>query len=148
MAMTREELEKKGLAAKSAEEIFALLKAEGQEVTQDLAEELYKKAKAYQEEAQKLSLDELDAVVGGRDYLADGCAATVEPDSDCWNKDGGCLACYYSYNNGPIHSKCKWCRRWLVSRTYGYKHPEGNYYRCVCRVCGTYDVSYAEGKDM
>ncbi len=35
-----------------------------------------------------VSMDELDAVVGGYDReMSDGCAATVERDSWCWSDD-------------------------------------------------------------
>lgn len=96
MAMSRKELEKKLLAAESAEEIAEQLKAEGREITPEKAAELFEEAKVRQGEVRKLSIDELDAVTGGvttRNWQSEGCAATVEAGSDCWDTDGGCSAC-------------------------------------------------------
>lgn len=146
MAMTREELEKKAQAAKSADEIKELLKAEGHEVTQEQAEALYREARVRAGGVYKLSLDELDAVTGGRDYLTDGCAATVEPGSDCWNKDGGCFLSYYQYTNKPIKVRCPKCNAWVAAQdsyyvNYGYyDNRSGFYYRYKCRNCGEFDV--------
>ena len=71
------ELKAKLLAAKSAEEVTELLKADGQEITPEdaahLREEIERKRNA---DGKELSLDELDAITGGRDWPTQGCAAT------------------------------------------------------------------------
>ena len=112
MAMTREELEKKIMASGSAEEIAEMLKAEGREIAPEKAAELYEEAKVRQGEVKTLSLDELDAVSGGevRDWLKQGCAATVEYGSDCWGSDGGCSIMHNQYYNEPDgYQRCVFC---------------------------------------
>lgn len=57
-------------------------------------------------DGEALSLDEMEAVAGGaedRDWLADGCAATVEPGSNCWGTDGWVL--------GRKHRLSEWTKR-------------------------------------
>ena len=88
------ELKAKLLAAQSAEEAAELLKANGQEAGPDDVEKLWTEITKHREqEGKELSPDELGAVAGGairnRDYLKEGCAATVEPHSTCWGTDGG-----------------------------------------------------------
>ena len=80
------ELKAKLLAAKSAEEAAGLLKADGREITAEDAAKLWNEiTKCRDQEGKALSPNELEAVSGGvdRDWLTDGCAATVEPGSDC-----------------------------------------------------------------
>ena len=46
----------------------------------------------------------LETVSGGvnhRDYWGSGCAATVEPGSDCWGTDGGCSVHNIEYQHMP-----------------------------------------------
>ena len=115
MTNDREELERKALSARSAEELAAILKEAGEEIRPEDAAELFERVKAQKEE---LSLDELEAVAGGeewgnmvwiRDYETEGCAATVEPGSSCWGTDGGCWVGNRSYTNKPIDKKCPSC---------------------------------------
>lgn len=103
------ELKKKLLAAKSAEEAAELVKADGQKVTAEDAERLWEEITRLREKIGKeLSPDELEAVSGGRDYLKEGCAATVEPNSLCWSND----RCYLDdvlYEHTPCNRTCPYC---------------------------------------
>lgn len=138
------ELKIKLLAAKSAEEVTKLVKDEGQEITSEDAAEIWTEITKYNEqEGKELSLDELEAVAGGairnRDYLKEGCAATVEPHSRCWGTDGGCLAINVDYTNWPCDTRCPKCGR--------YTHPVRNYITregfwnvYACPECGEFSI--------
>ena len=136
MAIDREELEKKAIEAASAEEVMEIVRAAGEEIT---AEEAASFFKAVQERKadKELALDELEAVSGGqewgnlvwvRDYSTEGCAATVEPGSDCWGTDGNCWVGNISYIPGPVDVKCPDCG------AYCYVGGRNNY--LVCPKCG------------
>ena len=88
MAIDRNELKKKVMEAAGAEEIMEIMKAAGEEITAEEAERFYEKVQDKKTD-RELSLDELEAVAGGedRDWLRDGCAATVEGGSDCYGTD-------------------------------------------------------------
>ena len=102
-----EELRAKLMTAQSLEEVTELLKEAGAD--EPLAERLWAELEHKREaDGRELSLDELDAVSGGRDYFKDGCASTVEPGSDCWNVDGGCVLVYYEYEHMP-NAYCENC---------------------------------------
>ena len=117
MAIEKKELEQKLLAAQSANEVAERLKAAGHEISAEEAAELFERVKgAREQEDKKLDLDELDAVAGGgfifkmvRNYLTEGCAATVEPGSDCWGTDGGCSMCNIRYSPTVLNQKCPTC---------------------------------------
>ena len=89
------------LQARSTEEVAALLHEAGVDV--QLAERLWAELTHKREaDSEELSPDELEAVSGGasaRDYIRSGCAATVEPGSDCWGVDGGCVLVHYEYEH-------------------------------------------------
>ena len=91
MIIITKELKAKLLAAKSAEEVTELLKADGQEITPEDAPRLWGEIEKQRElEGRELSMDELEAVGGGmedRDFVEEGCAATVEPHSWCGSND-------------------------------------------------------------
>ena len=109
------ELKAKLLAAKSAEEVADLLKADGQEVEPDDAEKLWMEVtKKRQKNDRKLYVDELDAVSGGadRDWLEVGCAATVEPGSWCGSNDW-CAIADVTYENSP-NKVCLYCGRYSI----------------------------------
>ena len=118
--------------AQSPEEVAELLKAEGQDAAQ--AERLWKEIEHLHEgEDVELSLDELESVAGGvkhRDYLAKGCAATVEPYSNCWGTDGGCIFVNIEYSNGPRNLPCPYCGAYPVARTKDLDDS------IACRKCG------------
>ena len=135
MAIDREELEKKAIEAASAEEVMEIVRAAGEEIT---AEEAASFFKAVQERKadKELALDELEAVSGGqkwgngvwvRDYSTEGCAATVEPSSDCWGTDGNCWVGNISYIPGPVDVKCPDCG------VYCYESGPNHY--VSCRIC-------------
>ena len=88
MITLTDELKTKLLAAQDVNEVTALLKAEGQGISPEDAERLWEEIfRKREKDGKELSLDELEAVSGGRDYEKEGCAATVEPDSWCWSDD-------------------------------------------------------------
>ena len=144
MAIDREELEKKAIEAASAEEVMEIVRAAGEEIT---AEEAASFFKAVQERKadKELALDELESVSGGRDWVTEGCAATVEWDSDCWGVDGGCLAIHYTYSREPTtDDRCPKCgARVYLEGKYGVSTGflQGyNWKEFICRKCGSYKV--------
>lgn len=145
MAIEREELKKKTLAAASAEEVMEIMKAAGKEITAEEAAQLFEKVQA-QKMDKELSLDELEAVSGGvRDWVTEGCAATVEWDSDCWGEDGGCIVVHYTYTREPTtKDRCPKCgARVYYEGEYGVSTGflEGyNWKEFICRNCGSYKV--------
>ena len=72
------------------------------------------------QQAHQLSLDELEAVSGGsdRNWLTDGCSATVEIGSWCWSDDT-CIRYDVTYDNLPSHH-CSKCGGVVVRNLYGY----------------------------
>ena len=88
-------------------------------------------------DGKELSLDELEAVSGGKtyDWAAEGCSATVRPGSWCWSSDN-CAVVIENYDNPPLHDTCPECG------TYLYEYLETvppwqkipKYY--VCKSCG------------
>lgn len=83
-----------------------------------------------------LSTDELEAVSGGadRDWLTDGCAATVEPGSWCGTNDR-CVAFSVTYDHEPQKEKCPKCGAfmYIYHTQYVYAGSETkvfDYYRC------------------
>ena len=141
MSEISKELLEKLTNAKTREEAAALLKAEGIEDAPE--EKIWEQVQQLRvPEAQELSLDELDDVAGGvteRDWMASGCAATVEPGSDCWGTDGGCSMCNIKYVNKPQYN-CIRCNRF--SAFYPY-NALGTWF-IKCRYCGIYSTSIAE----
>ena len=119
------ELRSKLKKAESREEVEALLKADGQDTA--LTDEVWRKAEELRaRDGQELSMDELEDVAGGRDWYEEGCAATVEPNSDCWSTDGGCYMSNISYSYMP-NCKCPKCGRNACNL--------GGYH-WLCRNCG------------
>ena len=111
MAINKEELKKKAFEAASAEELMELVKAAGVEITAEEAAKLFAKAQEQLTDTE-LSLEELDAVSGGwdRDWLTDGCAATVGPNSTCWSDDA-CWKWEVVYTHEPYEYPCRNCGR-------------------------------------
>ena len=146
------ELKAKLLAAQSAEEVTELVKADGQEITAEKAAHFWEEIKKLREQdGKELSLDELEAVSGGsRNYLTEGCAATVEPDSDCWGTDGGCWVINIDYSNWPDNLQCPKCGRYVhkVRDIYSYGNnsehnlPRGSYHVCECPKCSTVYIRF------
>ena len=110
MIIITKELKAKLLAAQGAAEAAALVKAGGQEITPEDAAHLWEEIKkAGKQDGKELSPDELEAISGGsdRDWLSDGCAATVDPDSLCWSDDY-CIFIDVTYDNPPA-KVCPYC---------------------------------------
>lgn len=135
------ELKEKLLSAKSAGELEELVRASGQEIGEDELKQLWDEVcRAREQSMKELSDDELEAVSGGgslwfnadRDWLANGCEATVEPGSWCGSNDA-CRAFDVTYDNRPVRycSKCG---------AVSYKiHPMGGNEKATwsrCTVCG------------
>ena len=127
------ELKAKLLAAQSAGEAAALMKADGQKLTAEDAAQLWTEIMNHQvQDDKELSLDE-------------GCAATVEEGSDCWGADGGCLMIHYTYFREPVtDDRCPMCgARVYYEGEYGVSTGflQGyNWKEFICRKCGSYKV--------
>jgi len=132
MAKLSKELYSKLLLADSLEEVTELLKAGGCE---DLpAQEVWEQVQQRRaQDGMELSLDELEDVAGGRDWMQEGCAATVEPGSDCWGTDGGCAVCNIEYTNLP-NCNCFKCGRYSAIRTAYCSYLWTT--TVQCRYCG------------
>ena len=119
MAIDRNELKKKVMEAAGAEEIMEIMKAAGEEITAEEAERFYEKVQDKKTD-RELSLDELEAVSGGsdRNWLTQGCSATVEIGSWCWSDDT-CHRIDVTYDNLPSHI-CSICGGIVVRNLYGY----------------------------
>ena len=147
MKTLTDELKAKLRSAKSEEEAVALMKADGQKLTAEDAAQLWTEIMNHQAQDDKeLSLDEMEAVSGGyRDWVTEGCAATVEWDSDCWGVDGGCLAIHYTYSREPTtDDRCPKCgARVYLEGKYGVSTGflQGYTWKeFICRNCGPYKV--------
>ena len=101
MRIITNELNAKLLAVESADEAAELLKGAG--VDEELSEQIWTEMTHKREaDGKELSLDELETVSGGadRDWLVDGCAATVEPGSWCGSNDA-CVIWDVTYDHQP-----------------------------------------------
>ena len=115
------------LQARSAEEVAALLREAGVDV--QLAERLWAElTHKLEADSEELSPDELEAVSGGadRDWLKDGCAATVEPYSWCKSNDA-CFIVDVVYAHQPV-GICPYCG--------GYQYSRPSVAEYVCAKCG------------
>ena len=128
------ELKETLLAAGSPEELAARLKEAGMD--DSAAGQLWNEIGKCREE-KELSLDELETVSGGadRDWLREGCAATVEPGSWCGTND----KCYWidiTYDHVPIKDPCPRCGgRMYIAKTE-IKSKYKTYYHFRCIHCG------------
>ena len=139
----RKELETKIMKAKDTEEVKAVLSESGEKISDSDAGKLFDMAKNSGIDLNaELSEDELEAVSGGRDWVTEGCAATVEEGSDCWSEDGGCWKLDNSYTNLP-KGTCPICGKWglMLDKTEEIKkegeNPFGRYYiyHYHCHYC-------------
>ena len=126
------------LGAKSAEEVTELIKAGGQEITEDDAECLWAEITQHRkQDGTELSLDELEAVSGGadRDWAKDGCAATVEPYGSRCGSNDECMIWDVTYSNIQQLFHCPHCgvelsAEWIMQNDRCYKcngHYRYNY---------------------
>lgn len=132
------ELKSKLLAAQSAEEVAALVKADGQEITAEDAGHLWEEIKKCREQdGRQLSLDELESVSGGadRNWVTDGCAATVNYGSWCGSNDR-CIVWDVTYDFQPTPTLCPNCgKNMYLQNTIHLKGLEyEDQYRC--KFCG------------
>lgn len=114
--------------SESVEDVIAVFKAEadGMELSQADAEEIWKSIQRWKVREQKadqpkkapenlavesseLSLDELEAVSGGADFLHHGCESTVEYGSSCFCESDACSFVYHYYGYKPVEMKCPVC---------------------------------------
>lgn len=132
------DLKEKLLAVQNSEEVAELVKASGQEISPEDAEHLWAEImKKREQDDKELSPDELEAVSGGenRNWVTEGCAATVEFNSLCYSND----ACYWHdviYDYGPTSVLCPNCGQNMYlhnSIDLGGDQYE-NQYRC--KYCG------------
>ena len=114
------ELERRLMNAESLEDVEALLSDRSDIDPKRAWEEVENHRSG---SAEKLDLQELDAVSGGadRDWVKDGCAATCEVGSWCWSNDQ-CQIWDVTYSN--FWAKCP----------DGHEH-EYNIFT-VCKRCG------------
>ncbi len=121
------ELEQKITAAGSPEEIKRILSDAGENISSEDAAKFFEKVKA-RTVNKEVSVDELEAVSGGfdRDWLTDGCAATVEPGSWCGSNDS-CYMVDVVYSHRPI-GICPYCG--------GYRYSRPSLEEYVCSKCG------------
>ena len=131
MAIDREELKKKAMKAASAEDVMEIVRAAGEEITAEEAKKFFETLKKSQAD-QELSLDELEAVSGGaRNAATEGCAATVEADSNCVFTDF-CSIVFTLYDVAPVNGNCTQCGAAPVYNDV----VRGDFFcsRCGCRM--------------
>ena len=126
------------LGAENAEQAADILKEAGQAATPEDIAHLWNEISSHRTE-KELSLDEREAVSGGadRDWLTDGCAATVEPGSWCGSND----SCYYwdvTYTHEPSKVNCPKCGAFMYLNWVNYDtRPSDDIYHYKCKKCGT-----------
>ena len=132
------ELKSKLLAAQSAEEVAALVKADGQEITAEDAGHLWEEIKKCREQdGRQLSLDELESVSGGadRNWVTDGCAATVEYGSWCDSNDK-CIVWDVTYEFQPTGHLCPNCGKNMYQQNTIYLGGDEYEDQYRCKYCG------------
>lgn len=122
MANGNEEIRKKLLEAKSADEIFEVMTAAGEKITAEEAKMLFEKAQE-QKADKMLSLEELESVSGGedRDWAKEGCAATVEGVSSWCKSNDWCFFWDVTYSTVPTDTPCPKCKGQTYATTWNYK---------------------------
>ena len=105
-----EELKKELIKAHSAEQVAEIVKADGQEISTEDAEQLWQEIAKHNQDAE-LSADELEVVSGGadRDWSTDGCAATVEGGHGFCGSNDYCLWFDVTYDHQPTPYHCSKC---------------------------------------
>lgn len=133
-----EALKSRLLGAENAEQAADILKEAGQTVTAEDIAHLWDEISSYRKD-KELSLDELEAVSGGadRDWLTDGCAATVEPKSWCDSNDS-CIWWDVTYDHEPANVICPKCGAFMYVNWVDYDpNPSNDTYHYKCKNCGT-----------
>ena len=105
MALFSKELKDRLKQANSLSEVRSILHEHRHDPS--MAEPVWTEIEHFRQE---VSPEELEAVTGGadRDYLKEGCAATVEAGSKCWTNDA-CEIWSVTYDNCPTKLKCPDC---------------------------------------
>ena len=132
MKMTKEQFVK-AKEAKSAEELIALAKKDGMEMSAEQAEKLFDALNKQGE----LNDEELEQVAGGWspfDWVEDIINWFTDPDT-------------YDvrYNADTLHYVCPLCSGQLASRGYEYS-GEGDYEKYTCESCGAWFWHFLNGK--
>ena len=130
-----EELKEKLLKANSEEEVKAILGDQATEEEISLAwQEIERHRPA--EGLEEVEDDELAAVSGGadRDYLTDGCSASVEAGSHCWSDDS-CVHWDVTYDNEEYACGINKPHQWDVVVYGASSKRAGMYYSKWCRIC-------------
>lgn len=141
--MSRQEIENNLLKALSIKDVSKVFKDHNISLTEKAIMEIFVKIRLLRkDDGDTLSEDELMSVNAGRDYVTEGCAATVEPGSDCWGVDGGCTAIHYSYDNKPTLAKCDQCGNYMYIKDDQNGNPMVLY---RCRYCGYEVFSWRPG---
>ena len=124
------------LGAENAEQAADILKEAGQTVTAEKAAQLFEKAQARKKD-KELSPDELEAVSGGadRDWLKEGCAATVEAGSWCGTNDN-CVWIDVQYDHIPVKDSCPQCGGQMYLDRIEVESKAKAYDYCKCLRCG------------
>ena len=123
------------LRAQSQSEVADLLKEAGMDETR--AESLWNEVRGSRE-SRELSRDELSAVSGGadRDWITDGCAATVEPNSLCRTNDA-CWKWDVTYDHEPTFVTCPHCGSYMyVAKIIYATNPSDDTVWYQCPKCG------------
>ncbi len=134
--MNKNDIRRALIKSRSPEEAAAILRENGVQISDEDAGKLYDTIHLYYSlDTTELSDDELNAISGGnRDYATEGCAATVEPGSECWGTDGGCAFVNITYTHPPTTYCCRKCG----AHVYTYEPGHGIYrYVYRCPRCGS-----------
>jgi hypothetical protein len=94
--------------ANTAEEVKGVLDRHGFTLGDEEPHRILKDIQRERISRAELSAEELEAAQGGRDYLHEGCAATVEKGSLCLVNDA-CNATWVAYTNKVTGYKCTFC---------------------------------------
>lgn len=140
MLKISEKMKEKIKKAQSAEEVAVLLRPSG--VDEVMATQIWNELSGYLDDKQ-LSVDELESISGGadRDWLSDGCAATVKAESWCGSNDS-CHLWDVTYDHEPVKLICPKCGINLYLDHVDYAHFVGNdpkgfdTYHYRCKKCG------------
>ena len=80
----------------------------------------------------------MESVSGGadRDWLTDGCAATVEPNSWC-GSDDACWIWDVTYDHEPANINCPNCKSFMYVNWVDYStNPSDDVFHYKCKNCG------------
>jgi len=136
MVIDRDELKKKAMKAASAEAVMEIVRAAGEEITEEEAKRFFEKVQA-QKEDKALSLDELEAVSGGadRNWATEGCAGTVEYGSWCDSNDK-CIVWDVTYDFQPTGHLCPNCGKNMYKQNTIYLRENKYEDQYRCKYCG------------